>query len=474
MFKEENEEDWYSPRFKDKLFRIDQMFANDAYTYFDSEEVEDIIDHLVFSNQIDKAIWLATNALEHFPNNEEIGLRYAQVLSMNGENEKALIHLKKMEQLEPTNVDVLNAIASFYGQQEQHEIAISYFERALLYCEKGEEEENIRLELAFEYKNEAQYEKAIDVLTKSLDKASTNDLLFFELADCYDKLGNSEKAIQCYLDHIDEDPYSFVSWFNLGSLYARENNNEKAIWAFEYAVLINENFMPALFNLANIYLNIDEHAKALEQYNKCLEIDKEDPMVHYYIGECYEEMGDFEHAYAAYLKSSRIFPQLADAWLGRGIMNDLMGNHSKAIQELQVVVNLDADKYEGWLALAHVYENKNCEELAMDAYQKAFELAPEDEDVIIDYLTFQTECSVDATIDFILSDNNLNRHDLALLVLCYCHWVSGNETESMLIFEQLLENDVKLAGGIFKHFPELKGVNYFLDRLQQFDENDNE
>lgn len=475
MFEDENEEEWLSPRFKDKLNKVEEMYLQNAYTYFDSEEVEYLLDHLVLTNQIEKATWLVECALEHFPSNETLGIRYAQILSMNGEHEKALSNLKKIELLEPFNVELLIAIASIYSQQKDNKKAVVYYERAIPLAEEEEEIIEICIDLASEYKISNQIDKAIFVLQKALNRGIENDLLVFEISICYEELGNNDKAIQCLLDYIDDFPYSYTTWFNLGNLYAKLGKIKQAIWAFDYAVIINETFVPALYNIANAYLDNESFQEALSYYHKCLAIDKDDPMVYFSMGECYEELGAFEDAYKYYLKSSRLLPQLADAWLGRGVMNDLMNNHTKAIQELLVAVDLKPDNWEGWRALAHAYENKEQKKQALEAYEKALDVAPDNDEITIEYLSYLAEFSIEEVLLTIKENKNLKNNNICLTVLCYCYWMADNETESKLIFEQIIENDVNLAKNLFTQFPEMNEVEYFVNRLAELDENeDNE
>ncbi|WP_299205992.1 tetratricopeptide repeat protein [Brumimicrobium sp.] len=474
MFEEENDDDWLNPDFKRQIAHFEQMYALNEYVYIDSDEVEYILDHLMISNQLKKAKWAAEKAIEHFPTNSTIITRYAQVLSMTGKINAALKLLLNLERMEANNLDVLLSIATCYSQLKDNDQAIKYFRKAFDSA-SGEEKAEIAIDLAMEYENKDDYKSAIEILSNAIKEGSLNDLLIYELAHCYEKINDYDNAIKCFLEYIDEEPYSYTTWYNLGNAYSKIGKTDQAIWAYEYAILIDDDFIPAIYNLANAYLDANKIELALEHYNKCLKLDQDDPMVYCSMGECYEELGELERAYEMYHKSTALLPQLADAWLGKGIMSDLLGKHTRAVQELLVAVDLEPTKSDYWRSLGNAYESKEQNEQAIAAYEKAIELDPRDKEAIIDYLSFIAGISMDMVFEAVEKNKELRENNVTKMVLCYCHWMIGNQSESMFFFDEVLENDANLAKSLFLHFPEMNSASYFIDRLDEFDENiDNE
>lgn len=474
MFEDENEDDWLNHDYQRSLANFDEMYERNEYMYIDSDDVEYILDHLMISNQLVKAKWAAEKALQHFPTNSTIIIRQAQIMSMTGDINTALKKLINLEQIEPNNLDVLLSIASCYSQLKHSIQSIKYFRKAFA-AATGEEKVDIAIDLAMELENKDDYKSAIAVLSSTIKEGHMSDMLVYELAHCYERIDDYENAIKSFLLYIDEDPYSYTTWYNLGNTYSKINDTEKAIWAYEYSIIIQDDFVPALYNIANAYLDANKIESALEYYKKCLELDKNDPMVFCSMGECYEELDDFEKAYEMYDKSTVLLPQLADAWIGKGIMSDLLGNHTRAVQELLVAVDLESDKGEYWRALANAYENKEQYEQALSAYEKAIDLEPNDKEIIIDYLSFLAGQSMDMVFEAVKSNKELSNNNVTKMVLCYCHWMVGNQSESMILFNEVLEFDASLAKSLFLHFPEMNKASYFIDRLQEFDESkDNE
>lgn len=473
MFEEESEEEWFSPDFKKQLDHFERMYAEKEYDYFDSNEIEFILDHLIISNQLRRARWAAEGALKHFPTNSTIIVRYSQILSMTGDINSALKILLDLERIEPYNLDVLLSIATCYSQLKNNTTSVKYFQRAFA-LSSGEEKVEIAIDLAMEYENLDNFKMAISVLKEAIEEGCLNDLLVYELAHCYEKNNDFDNAITCFLDYIDEEPYSYTTWYNLGNIYAKIGKYNEAIWAFEYAIIINDSFIPAIYNLANTYLDYNQIDKALETYRTCLELDEDDPMVLCSMGECYEELGEIMEAYMMYDKSTQLLPQLTEAWLGKGIVSGLLGKYERAIKEILIVIDLEPEKGDYWHALGNAYENNKQDILAIEAYKKAVELDPQAKEIAIDYLLLLASVSEDLVFKALEENPQLNENKFSKLTLCYCHWKIGNQSESMLIFDDLIQEDTTLAKSLFLHFPEMKKIDYFIDQIQQLDENNND
>lgn len=471
MFDDENEDDWLAPDFKKELDDFERMYRLKEYNYIDSDKLEFILDHLMLFSQIKKAKWAAERALEHFPGNGILAVKYAQVLSMNGEIEKSLRILLQLIKVEPLNMEALISLGSNYSQLKNRNQAIRYYKKAF-YLATGEDKVEIAIDLAMELENQDDYKTAINVLLEAQKEGEVNDLLIYELAHCYEKIGEFKKAISCFLEYIDEEPYSYTTWYNLGNVYSKIENHERAIWAYEFAIAINESFIPAIYNLANIYLDDNQVEKALETYQLCLDLDQEDPIVYCSMGECYEELGEFILAYEMYSKSTDLLPQFAEAWVGRGIVSSVLEFNVRAIHELKRALEIDPDNGEYWRDLGGVYEkDDNLQAEAMEAYEKALLLDPEDEDIIIDYLTFLANKSIDLVDRAIELNPYLEMNNAAKLARCYAYWNEGNSLASLMLFEEVVEDDPIFAKKIFYYFPEMSSVSNYLDRLEEFNEN---
>lgn len=466
MFDDEEEEDLYSGDINEDVKIFNEMYEKDSYQYFDSDRIEAIIDHLLVTNQYKKAKWATDHALTHFPYNSLFSLRKAQALSIGGDLKEAIRILVALEKVEQSSVDLMITMASCFSQLRDAESAIKYYKKALILAEK-EDRADIYIDLAMEYENLGDYNGAISILKNAIKEDVKNESLVYELAYCYDQIEDYSAAIQCFLDFIDVDPYSYTAWYNLGNAYFRTNQYDKAIWAYDYCILVNEDFAPAYFNMGNTYMEIENIPKALEYYEECLKMEGEDGMVLCSIGECYEELGQYNRSYEAYKKSTDFLPQLADAWLGRGIVSDLLGEQNRAISELKVAVKLEPSNAEYKHTLASVYESKGEFDLAVKTYEEALGVGKAEGNLLFDYLKCLALLNPVLVIDKLNVEPNWLNQDASLQVLIFVYFVLNRRTDALLLFEELLAKDKELIKEVMEAFPILNDYTTFTDRIEE-------
>ncbi|MNT98487.1 Tetratricopeptide repeat protein [compost metagenome] len=61
------------------------------------------------------------------------------------------------------------------------------------------------------YQGEADFEKAIYYLKKTLELNMDNQEALYELAYCYDILDRQEESVEFYKKYIDSEPYSYYA-----------------------------------------------------------------------------------------------------------------------------------------------------------------------------------------------------------------------------------------------------------------------
>ena len=147
------------------IARFDNMFSRNEFFYFDSDEIEHIIDYYITKgnrNKIEKAIMLADKL---FPFSIELQIKKAQVLLSYDESEYALKHLKNIQHLAQNNEDFIFTLAVAYSKLKDHTKSIGYFKDLLL---KDKNNEEILSCLAYEYQSMGNYEESIKYLKRLL------------------------------------------------------------------------------------------------------------------------------------------------------------------------------------------------------------------------------------------------------------------------------------------------------------------
>ena len=463
----EDNEEQFDDQFQLELTRFENMIdVGDAY-YFDPEVLELIIDHYIIKNQLKKANVAVNFASNQHPSHSNFDLKKAQIYSTTGQLKESLLLLQALEKIDPYNAEVFITIANVFSQLRDHSKSIKYYEKALSIDQNSndnaQEITEIMLDLALEYENLLDFNGAIKVLDKLLSHSPDNESAIYEIAYCYERLGNFDKCIEYYNKYIDNNPYSFTAWYNLGNIYFLKKDTEKALWAYGFSTIINEDFSSAHFNIGNTYMQIEDFDNAIAAYEKCLKLDSDDALTLCYMGEAYERKEQYETALKYYNKSKTINVDLADAWLGIGIVKDLLGQTNQSISYLQQAVNIQTSNANYNLVLGEALFKLERFAEAELALERALQLDGTYSEAIELLTKIKFEYNIVEAIDFLVQSDESNSLSLSnKMLLVSLFWYNGQKIESLELFKnEYLQNAKKSIKYLLLHFPESKKISDF-------------
>lgn len=469
---EENEEDegLFDARFKVELERFEEMLLEKTAYYFDAEILEQIIEHFIIQNQLKKGIKAANFGKKQHPSNSVFDLRKAQILSTTGQLKESLLILQNLEKSEPYNPEIFITKATVFSQLRDHSKAIKYFEKAIEISEEFnylEDLEEIRFDLAMEYESINNFQKAIRILSEILEKNHDHEAAIYEIAYCFERIGNFDECIQYYTRYIDNNPYSFTAWYNLGNIYFLKENIEKAIWAYDYSIIINEDFASAHFNLANIYMQTNDYEKALIAYQRCAELDPNDALTLSYLGEAYERLERYDEALDCYHRSKDMNGEIAEPWLGIGIILELRGEINQSLSYLEQAVLLQSDNANFRLVYGETLFKALRLTEAESELERAVQLDPDYSEAVVLLAKIKANFNLNESLDFILGLPNLYELDFEVrIMLVALFWQLDQRTEALLLFkkEYLIEKDS--AKTLFLYLPEAENISDFLKIIE--------
>lgn len=457
MFDWEEDSDSFENHLNDDITRFEAQLESNSVGFFDSDRLEAIIDHYLMNGNYSKGEQAAEVGMQQYPFNFLFQIRRAQALSGLGKLKEALELLDSVEKLESDSIELYLTKAAIFSQLRDSKRAVNFYRKALEIAEK-EDKDEIYLDLATELEQLKDFKGAVEVLEEAMKSNPKNEGALYELAFCFDQLGNNNQAIQTYTKFLDENPYSFTAWYNLGNTYSKEDKFAEAISAYEYCVAINDRFSPAYFNMGNAQLSLEQYQNAIDSFFKCIELDGDDPLTFCYLGESYEQLEQLSTAWDYYQKALSMSPELAEAWLGLGIVKDLEGKSKESLHYIERALELEPkmDSY------YHVYAGalENCEmfEEAEEAYLACLKIEPSNKDCFFDYVDFLLEHRVGNAKTFV--ETYISKHQLffSILPLIYLQWTTGDkETAKMMLVESFHKNPEETRD-LFIRYPELANV----------------
>lgn len=210
--------------------------------------------------------------------------------------------------------DVISALGIDRDQKafyELQELADSAFEQtvAKLKVQKIKEpnEQSWDYDLGIVYERAAKYNKAIAYYKESLEKES-NIITASRISSCYDDLGDYDKALEYCNQAIALDS-------------------------------VKTNY---LYEKANILDNAGRTQEAIKTMSDYIANTPDEPAGYYQRGWFKDHSGDIEGALEDYTMAITLQPNVAYAYLNRGVLYRLKGENAKAESDFKQVVRLDS------------------------------------------------------------------------------------------------------------------------------------
>ena len=397
--------------------------------FFDVDELAIVADYYLEVNDVEGLAAAVAYGERLFPTSNEIKLRRAHLLGIQGDYHKALELLKKLEAAEPDNTDVSYALGALYSMTDHSHTAISYYLKA---ATDGFELDMIYGNIGDEYHKLGLPDESIRYYKMSIEKNPEEDRSLYNLACTWDEQGQNDISVEYFTQHVTDHPYSKAGWYCLGCVYTWLSLYEKSADAFEYALAIDKSLYNAYLGLADCYRYMGDYARAVLALRDSLDYSDDRPYIIYRMGSIYLEAGNYHTASTYFHDALKEDPSFSLAWNDLGRCCEHLGCIDEAAGYFRRAIDLDPDSDEHWLCLADLY-------LSTERYAEACALLE--------------SARIEAA--------SLFEFDLRLL---YCYYKLGRRNR----FFGLIRQDAPQYGSMFKtllsQFPELQNdieiVNY--------------
>lgn len=248
------------------------------------------------------------DAIKQFDYVVKLEPNYSSAYSFRAES---YIGLKKYNEAIDDVISALGIDRDRKAFYELQELADSAFEQtvAKLKVQKIKEpnEQSWNYDLGIVYERAAKYNKAIAYYKESLEKES-NIITASRISSCYDDLGDYDKALEYCNQAIALDS-------------------------------VKANY---LYEKANILDNAGRTQEAIKTMSDYIANTPDEPAGYYQRGWFKDHSGDIEGALEDYTMAITLQPNVAYAYLNRGVLYRLKGENAKAESDFKQVVRLDS------------------------------------------------------------------------------------------------------------------------------------
>lgn len=448
FFEFEEEED---NEFDELISKFENFVNNGEYTYFDSQDIIDIIDY--YAGWMDKEMTnkAIETGLQYFPDSPEILLKKAEFLAKQNYTLEAMKILNKIETQLNTDPDFFLTKGDIYAQMGLSDQAITEYLKVLK--TDYQNKEMVYNIIGSEYLMQDKFQEAIHYLKKSVEFNSINNPALYKIYFCYSELNKLNECIEYFHKIIDGAPFNSDAWLYMAFCYFDLKDFKNALEGINFALSINPDDLMIVLKKSDILRELNRYDESIELLKDTLNKDTQNHYLINILAETYNEVADYENAIQYFHKSLQLNPKDSPAWLGLAEAYIQLSQDNEALSCIQQAIQFSNDDPVRLLEAGKLYVRIEFYEEASNLLKLILEKGYENTEIYT-WLCIALEKSGYATeaID-ILSEQIYNQHNtdvellycLAGILLLYQY-----RQEGLSVLEKALKTDYSKVVILFR------------------------
>jgi tetratricopeptide (TPR) repeat protein len=227
------------------------------------------------------------------------------------------------------------------------------------------------------------YDKAIDPLKRYIEltqkaKRDVDPLARTALGRAYFHLERYDEATPLLADKSSAAAASGANYYYLGAIYFKREDDERAITALREAIKADAEDTAAMELLAESLMRKARKANLNSAWLEAIEVGERLRAIHddqkaaSLSGRAYLGARQFDKAVAPLEKVAKANTENGQAWLYYGIALSRSGQMRKAMEALEITIQLMPDSIAALGELGYVYETDKQYQQALRIYEKAY------------------------------------------------------------------------------------------------------
>lgn len=352
------------------LKKFESMLRTNKVLFFDSEEFTDIIIYYIDTGKLAMARKALKLAFAQHPNSVSLKLVQVELLVYENKLDIADKILEEIILLEPQNEDIYIQKANVLSKRDQHENAIKQLRIAL---DLTENKADVSGMIGMEYLFMDDLAAAKTAFAACLEHDPEDQMALYHVVYCYDLLDDLDGAVTYLNELINKSPYNEVAWNHLGIILSRSKKHEEALVAFNYATLIDDEFLGAQIEKGKCLEKLKKYEEAIESYLITLPLDEPNSFVFLRLGRCYEKINNYTEAAKFYEKTVHEDPLLDKGWIAAAKFYFKQNDFTKALNHIKKALEIDNENTKYWKKYALIKNKFNDFQEVELGYRKAIE-----------------------------------------------------------------------------------------------------
>jgi len=452
------------------LSRFEQMMNNHQPSFFDVDELLELVDYYIVSQQLPFARRALDIAMSQYPDNKDVLIYQCRYYHASGRSLKAVEMLHEILKNGEENVEALISLGEILSDMGKYAEAVDYLESALKLVD-DEEKQFVIQQIVDALDDAGQHHKMIPYLKELIIINPGNSEAMSGIAYCFNILNREEEGVAYFSKIADADPYNTYAWFNLGTLYFGIGLYEKAIDAFGYVLAIEPKFTTAAIKMGSALSALERHDSAIDVYNSVLEYEKKDASIYCYLAYCYSQKKDFQSAIHNFHKSLVLDAEMTESHLGLVYAYAGLDQFDIAYRHILLVLLDYDDVSDLWFYKAYLEEQLDNYQGAIDSFRKGLAISPTDVNAWLSLAGMLTDYLNDhyGALDMIdeALKTNINNPELLYRSAAICFEASF-KNEGIVRLHRALTIDKTKSELIFLYNPLLENNSTILEILNQY------
>lgn len=352
------------------LEKYEAMLQSNKVLFFDSNEFEFIIHYYMDHGMVQNAKNANRLGLSQHPLSIALQLLEVEILTFEDKLDKAQLLLSKIQEIDPENSEVFIQKASILSKQSLHNEAIIELKKALY---NTEDKADVLALLGMEYLFTDDFENAKLQFYECLKLDPDDYSALYNSINCYVYLDDPKGAIVFLNEFLETNPYCEIAWHQLGLQYSDLEDYKNALTSFDFAIISDDTFVGAYIEKAKVLEKLKKYEEAIELYTLTLSL--EDPTSYAYlrIGKCYEKLHRNDKALEFFTKAVEEDPLLDKGWLAITGHHKKNKEYQKALYYINKAIDIDAENSRYWKNYAIINKLLGFYEEAERGFRKSIE-----------------------------------------------------------------------------------------------------
>jgi serine/threonine protein kinase/tetratricopeptide (TPR) repeat protein len=271
------------------------------------------------------------------PDSARVRLAGGMLNKKAGQYQKALEDYRRVEELEPRNVEALLEIASVYFAVSMPDKAIETYQQAIA-LDPGYYRSHEQLGAFYYFRGE--YASAVEQFQESIKWAPGRFVAYSDLGAALMDLGKFDEAETALMESLNLRETA-PALNNLGALRAYQRRDVEAVGYYERAVALDANDYVNIENLGDSYRRVGRLVNAKAAYRKAMNLGlrdlAENPALGYpraFVAYCAARLGDAKRAESEISQALKSSPGDKGVIRNAVLTYEVLGQRAKAIAAL--------------------------------------------------------------------------------------------------------------------------------------------